>query len=94
MTPGTFVSRPVEVKAIRLDGDNLVEVYHWADGTNLVTEQEAGEDPSLAGFDVMTLNGPVRVGLDEWVIQGMEGEFYPCKHSVFLTKYRPVDNGG
>ena len=37
---------------------------------------------------IRTLEGDMEVGLGDWVIKGVEGEFYPCKHPIFLKTYR------
>jgi len=34
-----------------------------------------------------TLEGRMTVGVGDWVIRGVTGEFYPCKHEVFIQSY-------
>ncbi len=34
-----------------------------------------------------TLEGVHEVTFDDWIIQGVEGEIYPCKPSVFAATY-------
>jgi hypothetical protein len=47
------------------------------------------------GQDVIsTSEGAMRVNIGDWVIQGTQGEFYPCKDSVFQEVYEPVDEQG
>jgi hypothetical protein len=40
---------------------------------------------------VPTLEGTMRASLGDWIIKGTEGELYPCKDSVFKTKYEAVE---
>lgn len=37
-----------------------------------------------------TLEGPLHVSDGDWIIQGVKGEFYPCKPDVFAATYAPA----
>lgn len=38
-----------------------------------------------------TLEGPLKVSPGDWIIKGVNGEFYPCKPDIFAATYDPVD---
>ena len=38
-----------------------------------------------------TREGGHRVCHGDWIIKGIEDEFYPCKPSIFEATYEPVD---
>jgi len=40
---------------------------------------------------VVTLSGPVKVDRGDWILQGVEGELYPCKDNIFQKTYEPVE---
>ncbi len=42
---------------------------------------------------VWTLNGLVSIEDGEWIIKGIEGEFYPCKPHIFKATYEQVTIG-
>lgn len=44
-------------------------------------------DPRDGRMVISTLEGPHWVDLDDWVIQGIKGEFYPCKPDIFAASY-------
>jgi hypothetical protein len=46
------------------------------------------EDGSL---NIETLEGVMRADVGDWIIQGVKGEFYPCKPDIFAATYEPVD---
>jgi len=47
---------------------------------------------SLRGHgSVDTLEGHHIVCPGDWIIRGVEGEFYPCKNGIFLKTYEAVD---
>lgn len=39
------------------------------------------------GLYIRTLEGRMKANPGDWIIRGTEGEFYPCKPSVFERKY-------
>lgn len=41
---------------------------------------------------VETLEGAMKANQGDWIIRGLEGEFYPCKASVFEASYEEVEN--
>jgi len=41
-------------------------------------------------FEVQTLEGLMQGQSGDWLIEGTEGEKYPCKDSVFKRKYEWV----
>lgn len=41
---------------------------------------------------IQTLEGEHRGNFDDWIIQGVAGELYPCKPDIFAATYDPVDD--
>lgn len=42
------------------------------------------DDPSI---HVDTLEGTMHASPGDWIIRGVEGEFYPCKPDIFAATY-------
>jgi hypothetical protein len=42
---------------------------------------------------IETLEGNHKAQEFDWIIQGVKGEFYPCKPDIFEMTYEPVENG-
>lgn len=40
---------------------------------------------------IQTLEGPLLVSWDDWIIQGVQGELYPCKPDIFAETYEAVE---
>jgi hypothetical protein len=38
-------------------------------------------------FEVYTLEGIMKGNAGDWLIRGVEGDFYPCKDSIFKKTY-------
>ena len=49
-------------------------------------------DPADGALWIATLEGPHRVNFGDWVLQGVAGEFYPCKPDIFTQTYEEVTN--
>lgn len=39
---------------------------------------------------ICTLEGEMAVDWDDWIIQGVKGELYPCKPDIFALTYDPA----
>jgi hypothetical protein len=82
----------------------VIQAMHW-DGT--VTAAMPIVDWILAGggtaswFDAVTssvlridtLEGTMIAAAGDWIIRGVQGEFYPCKPDIFEATYDAVDRG-
>lgn len=40
---------------------------------------------------IKTLEGEMTVSPNDWIIKGVQGEFYPCKPDIFEHTYEPVE---
>lgn len=89
-----FRKRPVIIEAVQYTGHNGDELRSWSGGAvvNSPVLEPTEENPSGAYVQIETLEG-VMVGLvGDWVIKGVQGEFYPCKPDIFAMTYEPVEN--
>jgi len=75
---------PVEIEAIQFDGANYTELYNFC-GEQLVCT--AGYDPMIK-----TLEGYMRVLKGDYIIKGVNGEFYPCKPNIFEKTYERLED--
>jgi hypothetical protein len=51
-------------------------------------------DPASGSLMIRTLEGDMRVSFGDYVIKGIQGEFYPCKPDIFAASYAPDDGSG
>jgi len=40
---------------------------------------------------IETLEGVMKADIDDWIIQGVNGEIYPCKPDIFKKTYEKVN---
>lgn len=51
-------------------------------------------DPRDGRMIIATLEGGHWVNLGDWIIRGVQGEFYPCKPEIFDATYDAVEQTG
>lgn len=100
-----YRKRPVEIEARQLTGMNaeLHGVYLWVE-ENIGSvpppcDDEQGHaptpgvtiDPADGRIVIRTLEGDMKADLGDWIIKGVQGEFYPCKPDIFQATYEPVE---
>lgn len=77
--PKKYRKKPVEIEAIQLTATNEKEVLEFM-GLNLV--QLTGD-----GIKIETLEGVMQASINDYIIRGIQGEFYPCKPDIFEDSY-------
>lgn len=88
-----YRKKPVVIEAFRLGIDYMPVWFCDALTHNHVTTHN--EDGKYAdGPDyalICTLEGTMRANFGDWILRGITGEIYPCKHDIFVATYEPVD---
>ena len=46
----------------------------------------------MADLRIETLEGTMRANKGDYIIKGIQGEFYPCKPDIFEKTYEKVDD--
>lgn len=75
---GTYRKKPVEIEAIQYNGSNGKVIEAFIEGNF---------DNTLNYPNIITLEGTMTVSIDDFVIKGVKGEFYPCKPDIFNLTY-------
>lgn len=102
-----YRKKPVTVEAIQFLGwRNAAEIADWSgafyvprgydhpmrhdseyDRSNMHINEDAREYLVIA-----TLEGNHRADVGDWIIRGVEGEFYPCKPDIFDATYDEAED--
>jgi len=79
---------PVVIEAIQWTGNNYDEIEEFAkenvalvNGTLIVGTLEDGDDTTIKVKHVASIN--------DYIIKGIQGEFYFCKPDIFDKTYEP-----
>ena len=87
---GRFRKKPVEVEAWEFTREALKSTDSWVRlyGNELhLISQYAGE---VLYIEIDTLEGTMRANLGDYIIKGIQGEFYPCKPDIFKATYEEI----
>ena len=92
-----YVKKPVEIEAIQLKEDNIIEVFDFLDGANYKETKSSEELEDFSqrmlkrGYiEIKTLEGMMKASFGDYIIKGVKGEFYPCKPDIFQATYEEV----
>jgi len=84
-----FRKKPIEIEAMQFTLENKDIVYHW------IAEKRMNVYPSFENgtpcLMIPTLEGEMTASINDWIIKGINGEFYPCKPDIFEKTYEPVN---
>lgn len=85
-----YRKKPVVIEAKQLTTDTANEVYDWiiANGGRITG---AGGGDAGTHLIIETLEGDHRADEGDWIIKGIQNEFYPCKPDIFEATYEPQD---
>jgi hypothetical protein len=87
-----YKKKPVVIEAMQYTAFNFSEVEEFI-GEKLVWELEsetayvAGKAPPRFSLIIPTLEGKMKATQGDYIIKGIEGEFYPCKQDIFSQTY-------
>ena len=76
-----YTKKPVTIDAEQWDGTNehakaLISLHEIPAVLNIIQ-----------GFQIITLEGYMKVSKGDFIIRGIKGEFYPCKPDIFAMTY-------
>lgn len=90
-----FRKKPVVIDAIQWTGRNLKEIIqfsglHKSAETKWPLWEDYEDVVKREGLKIFSLEGRMDANIGDWIIKGVNGEFYPCKPDVFEKTYEPV----
>ncbi len=102
MTAQKFRKKPVEIQAVQWDGtaEGAKPIIEWImsqGGTAAYGRIPFSASRFNNRYDerihINTLEGPITASPNDWIIRGVQGEFYPCKPDIFAATYEAVSGG-
>lgn len=92
----SYTKLPVTVEVIQWDGKNLKEVTSFISGKPVDLSEYAAvfaweryEEGILdKGLNINTFEGEMKASIGDYIIKGVNGEFYLCKPDIFNKTYK------
>ena len=88
----SYRKKPVVIEAMHsVSYLDFAQIVTWVNenGGDAAAHQKA-EGPAY--MEITTLEGVMRADVGDWVIKGVQGEFYPCKPDIFDATYEEVSS--
>lgn len=94
----------VTLEAVEADGKNLIDVSAFLCNqtrkealkeinSSDISSKKWDDYESIVlgdGLDIDTLEGRMKASIGDYIIKGVNGEFYPCKPDIFAKTYETI----
>ncbi len=87
---GKYRKKPVVIEATLWDGTRETLDHLLAMG--MVTSLYSSVSGKIQELRIKTLEGSIEATEGDWIIRGVQGEFYPYKPDIFEQTYEAVDD--
>lgn len=89
-----YRKKPVVIEAFQMTEERREDNSEWPNWLHEAWNKDEGEKGRLTvrnkGYPYLaieTLEGVMDIDWDDWIIQGVKGELYPCKPDIFEATY-------
>lgn len=84
-----YRKKPVVIEAIQFidNADRIMEIHEFLGGDTMRISYEDKYNPYIK---IETLEGTMKASVGDYIIKGVNGEFYPCKPDIFEKTYEEV----
>lgn len=84
-----YRKKPVVIEAMHFktnndDGTCMAEIQEWVTVNNGVCRNDN------TNLFIKTLEGEMRASVGDYIIKGVQSEFYPCKPGIFEATYEQL----
>lgn len=89
-----YKKKPVVIEAVQWTGLNHEEVRAFCPTAQFAYSDaacEVGAGPVVTLLTIPTLEGDHRASYGDYIIKGVNGEFYPCKPDILKATYEAVE---
>lgn len=89
-----FRKKPVEIEAVQWAGDNREEIRKFCNNRGAFftpARQDTEGYTTKWNLLIDSLEGIMNAETGDYIIKGVNGEYYPCKPDVFAKTYEAVE---
>lgn len=83
-----YRKKPIVIEAHQLTKNSLMEICRWMNGKCEWSEDFVEDKIELS---IPTLRGTLTAQEGDYIIKGIEGEFYACKAEIFEASYEVAE---
>lgn len=78
-----FRKKPVVIEAIQFTEEAKNQCFNFV----TCTREPCWDVDGRPTLKIQTLEGDMIASIDDWIIKGVKGEFYPIKDDIFAATY-------
>jgi len=82
-----FRKKPVVIDAVQFVNDGSSNVVELQEFMGCDIHPKYCDDNLHSFLEIPTLEGVMTANQGDWIIKGVNGEFYPCKPDIFEKTY-------
>ena len=88
-----YKKKPLEVEAFQYKGKLEEDIPKWIVDAyrNNIAFYKFNESKNDVVLYLQTLEGPMSVSVNDYIIKGIYGELYACKPDIFLETYEKIE---
>lgn len=92
MGEATYRKKPVEIAAMLWSGgaESATPIINWILDNGHTARYHEARGPYVDSIVILTLEGDMIARPGDYIIRGVQGEFYPCKPDIFEATYEKV----
>jgi hypothetical protein len=92
--PRKYRKMPVVIEAMQWDGteESAFEIIYWANPVSGSINYWSASDTPSSELVIPTLEGDMIAREGDYIICGVQGEYYPCKPGIFAATYKGENN--
>lgn len=85
-----YRKKPVIIEAIQFldNADRIIEIQEFMQIDPLRVNYADKDNPFIP---IETLEGTMKASVGDYIIKGVNGEFYPCKPDIFEKTYQKAE---
>lgn len=87
-----FRKKPVVIEAVQYQFCNKKEIDEFVGRQLAEFTRDSQEEVCDTYLIIPTLEGNMIADRNDWIIKGVNGEFYPCKPDIFEKTYEKVED--
>lgn len=88
-----YKKKPVVIEAVEWTGENRATIESFvvdSDRPFEFTRATKEAEPDEWELSIVTLEGKLKANIGDYIIKGVQGEFYACKPDIFKATYEAV----
>ena len=83
-----YRKKPVVIEAVQYDGNfRCLDIFSINEVSHFIVSKDKNDKQCIK---IPTLEGEMTATIGDYIIRGVQGEFYPCKPDIFEKTYEKV----